>query len=301
MSAARLRVDHVSIAVDSIDRALAFFLEHFPARANQPKQDGYGEPVEFRWADFTIGDFKIELIESARPGSFVERFLAKRGQGFHHLSLQIDELDPALDALQKDGVRIVDRYDGGDGRKTAFLHPRSAFGTLIQFWQEPDPKQLAAPSWGGTVSKNGVRWHVDHLSLALQSIAPAIAFFERHFGARVEVEPHLGYDQTFRLLQLRLRDYRIELMESARPDGFLSRFLSRRGEGLHHLSIDVEDLDAALAPLQHAGVRIVDRFDVAPGWRTAFLHPRSAFGVLIQFWQVPLTEWARTPAAEPSA
>jgi len=301
MSSARLRVDHVSIAVRSIDRARDFFLEHFPARANEPTQDGYGEPAEFRWADFTIGNFKIELIESARPGSFVDRFLAKRGEGFHHLSLQIDALDPALERFERDGVRIVDRFDGGDGRKTAFLHPRSAFGTLIQFWQEPDRTQLAAPSWGGTVSRGGVRWQVDHLSLALETLAPAIGFFERHFGARVESEPHLGYDQTFRLLQMRVRDYRIELMESARPDGFLSRFLARRGEGMHHLSIDVEDLDAALAPLERAGVRVVDRFDFAPGWRTAFLHPRSVFGVLIQFWQMPLADWARTSSSGTSA
>jgi methylmalonyl-CoA epimerase len=298
MAVPRMRVDHVSIAVGSIDRALEFFLEHFPARANEPKQDGYGTPAEFRWADFTIGNFKIELVESARPGSFVERFLDKRGGGFHHLSLQIDALAPELEQLESEGVRIVDRFDGGDGRKTAFIHPRSAFGALIQFWQEPDATQLSAPSWGGAVVKHGVRWQVDHLSLAVESVAPAIGFFERHFAGTIEVEPHLGYDQSFRLLHMRLRDYRLELMESTRPDGFLSRFLSRRGQGLHHLSIDVEDLDAALAPFERAGVRIVDRFDFAPGWRTAFLHPRSAFGVLIQFWQVPLEDWARMPAAE---
>jgi methylmalonyl-CoA/ethylmalonyl-CoA epimerase len=138
MSATHLRVDHVSIAVASIDRALEFFLEHFPARANEPKQDGYGDRPEFRWADFTIGHFKIELIESAAADGFVQRFLAKRGEGFHHLSLQIDALEPQLERLEREGARIVDRFDGGDGHQTAFVHPRSAFGTLIQFWQEPD-------------------------------------------------------------------------------------------------------------------------------------------------------------------
>ena len=136
-STAFLRVDHVSIAVRSIDQALDFFLEHFPARLNRPKENGYGDPPEFRWTDFTIGRFKIELIESARKDSFVERFLAKRGEGFHHLSFQIDHLDPALERLEAERVRIVDRFDGGDGHRTAFVHPRSAFGTLIQFWQEP--------------------------------------------------------------------------------------------------------------------------------------------------------------------
>lgn len=288
-----IRVDHVSIAVRSIDRALDFFLEHFPAKVNQPKSDGYDD--QFRWADFTIGEFKIELIESMRPGSFVERFLEKRGEGFHHLSLSVQTLDSLAERLERDGFRIVDRHDEGNGHKTAFIHPRSAHGVLVQFWQEPEMPAEAWPSWGGIVAKHGVRWQVDHLSLALERMAPARELLERHLGARVEVLPHTGYDQTFSVMQMRLRDYRIELMESARPGSFLERFLARRGPGMHHVSIDVESLDDVLAPLERAGARIVDRFDFAPGWRTAFLHPRSAFGTLIQFWQMPIGEWSKSP------
>jgi methylmalonyl-CoA/ethylmalonyl-CoA epimerase len=293
----QLRVDHVAIAVRSIDQALAFFLEHFPARLNRPRKEGYGDPTEFFWADFTIGNFKTELIESARPGSFVDRFLASRGEGLHHLSLKIDGLARHLERLEGDGVRIVDRFDEGNGHETAFIHPRSAFGTLVQLWQESDPAVLAAPSWGGAVSKHGLLWQVDHLSLGLRQIDPAVRFFERYFAAVVEVEPHSGYDESFRLMTMRLGDYRVELMEPARSEGFLPRFLARRGPGMHHLSIDVEDLDAALAPFERAGVRVVDRFDFAQDGKTAFLHPRSTFGVLIQFWQVPVHEWPRPLAS----
>ncbi len=297
MGQPRLRVDHVSIAVRSIDQALAFFLEHFPARQNRPREDGYGDPPEFRWTDFTIGDFKIELIESARAGSFVERFLAKRGEGLHHLSLKIDRLAPHLARLEAEGVRIVDRFVEGDGHETAFIHPHSAFGVLVQFWEEPDRVVLGAPSWGGTVTQRGMRWKMDHVSLAVERIEPAVRFFERHFAAAVEVEPHLGYDGGFRLMTMRVGDYRLELMEPASAEGFLSRFLARRGQGMHHLSIDVEDLDAALAPFERAGVRVVDRFDFASDRKTAFLHPRSLFGVLVQFCQVPVDEWSRPPAS----
>lgn len=293
MQPANLRVDHVSIAVRDIDRALEFFLRFFPARAGAPKQDGYDG--EFRWADFTIGSFKIELVESMRSGSFIERFLKKRGPGFHHFSLKIERLDPLLERLEHGGYQIVGRHDEGEGHKTAFIHPRSAFGTLIQFWQEPEMRTRALPSWGGIVERHGVKWQVDHLSLALTQIAPAIRFFETYFGGRVEVVPHTGYDQAFSVAQLRIGDYRLELMESARAASFLERFLRRRGEGLHHISIDVEDLDEVLAPLEEAGVQVVDRLDFAPGWRTAFLHPRSAFGTLIQFWQMPVSEWWSAP------
>lgn len=299
MTPPRLRVDHVSIAVRSFDRALDFFLEHFPAVVGEPRQPGYDG--DFFWGDFTIGRFKIELIESARPEGFVDRFLRRRGEGFHHLSLEIDALDPLLDRLESDGLRIVDRFDAGEGRKTAFVHPRSAFGTLIQFWQTPEMVAgPVPPSWGEIVRRNGVAWRADHVSLALRETAPAVDFLSRHLGAVIETPIHEGYDGTFRLLQMRLGDYRIELMESRAADGFLGRFLERRGEGLHHLSFDVDDLDGALAPLERSGVRIVDRFELRPGWRTAFLHPRSCFGVLVQLWQIPAEEWDRDPPPEPS-
>jgi hypothetical protein len=57
--------------------------------------------------------------------------------GFHHLSIDVDQLDPLMAQLEADGVRIVDKADIGGGWKTAFISPRSAHGVLIQFWQDP--------------------------------------------------------------------------------------------------------------------------------------------------------------------
>jgi catechol 2,3-dioxygenase-like lactoylglutathione lyase family enzyme len=65
----------------------------------------------------------------------------------------------------------------------------------------------------------------------------------------------------------------------------VQRFLDRRGEGLHHLSIDIDDLDPYVAQLQAAGVRVVDRQELRGGVKTAFISPRSAYGTLIQLWQ----------------
>src|SRR5437764_193332 len=131
-----LRVDHVSIAVREMAPALAFFRRVLPIRMREAPRPGYDG--QFTWADFFVGDRKLELIEPARAGSFVERFLARRGEGFHHLAIDVDRLDLLAERLAADGVKLVAGAEIPGGRKTAFIHPRYAHGVLIQFWQEPE-------------------------------------------------------------------------------------------------------------------------------------------------------------------
>src|SRR5512140_2892787 len=108
-----MRVDHVSIAVNDIDSALGFFRSIFPIEIRAEKQPGYTD--DFNWCDFYIGQFKLELIEGTRPNSFVHRFITKRGEGMHHLSLEVTQLEPLVQRLEADGIRIVDRYQSADG------------------------------------------------------------------------------------------------------------------------------------------------------------------------------------------
>src|SRR5262245_10346296 len=137
MSFPPLRVDHVSIAVREIAPALAFLRRHLPVHMNQ--EPCAGSVDTFNWTDFFIGDWKLELIESARPGSFVERFLARRGEGMHHLSLDVAEgtLDAYLADLERKGLRIVEHERYGEGNATAFISPRTSPGILVQFWELP--------------------------------------------------------------------------------------------------------------------------------------------------------------------
>src|SRR2546426_881230 len=99
-----MRVDHVSVAVRDIDTALEFFRRCLPIEMHVEKRPGYTN--DFNWCDFYIGAFKLELIEPTRPDSFVARFIGKRGEGMHHLSLEVTDLEPLLQRLEGDGIRI---------------------------------------------------------------------------------------------------------------------------------------------------------------------------------------------------
>ena len=284
-----LRVDHFAVAVRSIDRALEFFARYFPLRPNVATQLGYSG--DFRWCDAYLGHVKIEFIESARPGSFVERFLDRRGEGLHHLTFETDAIGPLLGEMEAAGIRIVDRFDAGGGYETAFVSPRSAHGMLLQLWQVPEVTAPPAERTPPIVALPGVdaRMRFDHLSAAVADIPAAQAFFRRWFPIARAADRHTGYAGDFELVQFDVGDFRIELIADL-SGSFVRRFLAKRGEGFHHLSIDVDALDPILERMEADGVRIVDRADLGNGYRTAFVSPRSAHGVLIQFWQVPSLE-----------
>ncbi len=281
-----MRVNHLAIAVRDTAAALAFFRRHLPVAMMNERQIGH--TGDYTWCDFHIGRFKVEIIESAAPGSFVERFIAKRGEGLHHLSVEAPDFDRTIAALEQGGVRIVDRFEAGDA-KTAFISPRSAFGTLIQFWNhfEPEPEHpaVAVHDYDG----EAVRVRVNHLAIAVRDLDVALGFFERFFPVRRGRPAHVGYEPSFRLTNFWVADYKIELIapNTGAGPGFLDRFLARRGEGFHHVSIDVDRLAPVLRVLERDGVRITDRGRAPDGRETAFISPRSAFGVLIQFWEHP--------------
>ena len=292
MSPTSLRVDHFSIAVHSIDRTLDFLSRYLPVVMSNQTRPGYTD--EFRWCDFYVGHVKLELIESARPGSFVERFLERRGEGIHHLSIEIDQLDPLTERMERDGLRIVDRFSANEHEKTAFVSPRSAHGMLVQFWQVRDVAPPPAELTPRVARMPGldVRMRFDHLSVAVRDIDTAMRFFRSYFPLDGEQPTHRGYAGDFDLKQFDIGPFRMELVADANGASFVVPFLARRGEGFHHVSIDVDDLEPVLERMKADGVRIVDEANLGGGYKTAFVSPRSAHGVLIQFWQIPDVEAA---------
>jgi methylmalonyl-CoA/ethylmalonyl-CoA epimerase len=123
---------------------------------------------------------------------------------------------------------------------------------------------------------------IDHVSVAVHDAAVAAKLFRDVLGAEFR-----GFgdnqEQGFRWVQYRFPEGgRLELVTSIREGSFVSKFLDRRGEGVHHMTLRVSDLPAQVERLRAAGVELlmVDLED--PSWREAFIHPKNAHGVLIQ-------------------
>jgi methylmalonyl-CoA/ethylmalonyl-CoA epimerase len=122
---------------------------------------------------------------------------------------------------------------------------------------------------------------VDHIGIAVQSLAEAAKLFVDALGGEFVAG---GDDERLRIrtVQIRLGDFKIELMEPLDPDSYLQRFLDRRGPGFHHLTIFVDDVAAAAEALERRGYETVDLDTSSPAWREVYVRPRSGFGTLLQ-------------------
>lgn len=128
------RIDHLAIAVENIDEALGFFRDALGLEVtNTDVEEGQGVVVAF----LPLGDSEIELIEPVERDSGVARFLDRRGSGMHHVCLEVENLDDALNRLRSHGVQLIDEqpYTGTGGRRIAFIHPKAAMGVLVELYE----------------------------------------------------------------------------------------------------------------------------------------------------------------------
>lgn len=120
----------------------------------------------------------------------------------------------------------------------------------------------------------------DHISLAVRSVEGALSLTNFLGATFINGADHIR--NQFRWVQFRLDDgSRLELIAPLSPESFLQRFLDRRGEGLHHVTYKVTDVEAAAARATESGYRI-SGLHLDPAWSEVFLHPGDAHGVLIQ-------------------
>ena len=124
---------------------------------------------------------------------------------------------------------------------------------------------------------------IHHLGIAVESLESAVPIFELLLGKAPDSLETVE-DQKVRVATFKLQEGRIELLESTGPDSPVARFVSRRGPGMHHLTLAVADLPQALERLQRKGMRLIDTEPrIGAGkQRIAFLHPSSTAGVLIE-------------------
>jgi len=130
------KINHVAIAVPDVDGALNFWrdglgleLHHVEDVPSQKSQVAF----------LPIGDSEVELVKPTTDDSGVAKFLADRGPGMHHLCFEVDDIDGMLTDLKTKGIRLINETPIQlEGRKMAFVHPKSSGGVLVELYQLTD-------------------------------------------------------------------------------------------------------------------------------------------------------------------
>jgi methylmalonyl-CoA/ethylmalonyl-CoA epimerase len=128
-------IDHVAIAVNDLEAAIAYYRDTFGvevAHREVVESDGVEEAL------LRVADSYVQLLTPTRPDSPVAKYLEKRGEGLHHIGYRVDDCAAALERVKAQGHKVIDEAPrpGSRGTTVAFVHPKTAFGTLIELVQE---------------------------------------------------------------------------------------------------------------------------------------------------------------------
>jgi methylmalonyl-CoA epimerase len=129
-----VKIDHLGIAVNSLSAAKTIY-EKLGLKVSSEETV---EQEQVRVVMVAVGESRLELLEATSEDSTIAKFVAKRGEGLHHVCLRVSDLPAAVDRLKKDGMRLVsdEIKTGAGGHQYVFVHPASAGGVLLELVQE---------------------------------------------------------------------------------------------------------------------------------------------------------------------
>ena len=126
-----LRIDHLGIAVNSIDEGKNFWTDVLGLEFEGSETV---EEQKVTTAFFPVGESEVELLESTAPDGPIAKYIEKKGTGIQHIAFRVEDIDAALKELKDKGIRLIDETPrkGAGGAKIAFLHPKSTGGVLVE-------------------------------------------------------------------------------------------------------------------------------------------------------------------------
>ena len=129
-----LKIDHIGIAVRNLAEGNALY-HRLLGTAHYKTEAVASEQVTTSF--FQVGDSKIELLEASGPESAIAKFIAKRGEGVHHIAFEVDDIRAEMKRLESEGFVLLQTEPrrGADNKLVAFLHPKSSGGVLVELCQ----------------------------------------------------------------------------------------------------------------------------------------------------------------------
>ena len=131
------KINHIAVAVSDIDKSLSFWRDALGLELTELR-DVPAEAAQI--AFLPVGDIEVELGRPTTDDSGLAKYIEKRGQGMHHLCLETDGIEAMMAQLKEKGIQLINETPrtGADGKKYAFIHPKSTGGVLVELYEVPN-------------------------------------------------------------------------------------------------------------------------------------------------------------------
>ncbi len=130
------RIDHIAIVVQDLDAALGVYRDVLGLPLERVEEVP-AEKVKVAFLPLPEGDGEVELVQPTADDTGIARFLAKRGEGMHHICFEVDDIEAAMDTMVASGLQVLEDKPrlGSQGQKYVFIHPKTAHGVLIELYE----------------------------------------------------------------------------------------------------------------------------------------------------------------------
>jgi catechol 2,3-dioxygenase-like lactoylglutathione lyase family enzyme len=285
------RIDHIVALVRDLGASFDTYTNRlgFPISWQVESKDGW------RSSAVWLGNSSLELLEpsegSGEAASFFKHALRRRGEGLFLVAFEPTEIDYSVRILRNRGVQITDpaaahvsnvgTLDGARGYRTAFINRRDTHG-LDAFICQYDT--LFTPQEGGKGPLKVKK--LDHVIIATEDLDEATRVWERNLGLKPDASLNRPLGAGFKVARIPIGDSFLELVQPVEEEGRFYEQFQQRGEGLFSISVEVEDLDDAVAFLRNNNVKVSDpEASIWPGARLARINHEYTHGVSIQLIQ----------------
>jgi len=283
------RIDHIVALVRDLDSAFIAYTQRlgFPISWQVESKDGW------RSSALWLGNASLELLEPSsdadnEASAFFRRALDSRGEGLFLVAFEPPDIDYSVRALRARGAQVADpatsgvfdagRNDGLRGYRSAFISRRSTAGLNSFLCKYDSPFQPLDGGAGALKVKK-----LDHVIIATEDVDEATRLWERNLGLKPDTSLNHPLGAGFKVARLPIGDAFLELVQPVDKEGRFYEQFQQRGEGLFSISVEVEDLDDAVAFLRDNNVKVSDpEASIWPGARLARINHEYTHGVSIQ-------------------
>lgn len=287
-----IRVQHIGIAVRDYHVACERFEKLFGLKCRDFRDD-QGRGMQYDGRILLGNDCWLHIVQNWNPKSRVFRFLQKYGEGLEHIALETDDIETDVQHLRNIGVPIFrDKIFPAQDGFEAFVYAEHNSGVTVELIQ-PHTTSWAYPEGAGEVSSKMDIIRLQHIGVVVNELEAACKRFEKLFGLKCRDfrdDQGRGMQNDARILLG--NECWLHVVQNWNPESRVYKFLQKHGEGLEHIAIQTNSIEADVQYLQDIGVSVYQDviFDAPDGFE-AFVYPDQTPGLTIELIQPHPTSW----------